>query len=141
MVSTSSFIISPKQVSFEAVLGRVTPVNSRVKFDRINVNDGGQYDGTTGQFTCSVEGVYLFNTVMTSGEQSGPCRVRLVKDGVAVVEMILKEQPATSKGVSTGMVVSQCQSGQKVYVETYSCNTGQLVQARSHFSGVLLHRD
>ena len=126
-------------MSFEAVLN-TTHTEGRVKFDRVDLNDGGRYDASSGEFRCleSMIGKYFFSFVMVSDKLSGPCNAHMLKNNTVLSDVVLKEEPTETVGVSTGMAVTECGPGEGIYVETYSCSTGQLALGQTRFSGIYI---
>lgn len=78
--------------------------------------------------------------MVTEKDALGLCHAGLYKGGVMLSELVLQEQPVETDGTSNGLVVTQCEPDQAVYVEIHSCGTGQLVFEDTRFAGVLLKR-
>ena len=129
------------KVSFEATLTS-TPTTNRIKFDQVRLNDGGHYDGTTGEFTCPVSGIYFFSMLMASPLSAGPCKAQLKQNSDVLTESWLRENPVETHGTISGNRITRCGPGDAVFVEVTDCSDLTSIHpGLTKFSGVLLNID
>ena len=110
-----------------------TKCSKPIVFNKVRVNAGGCYDNTTGVFTTTVPGTYVFTATVGSGEDDSFVATRIMVDGNAAAMLY---GSFTSTGSSSVSV--QLGLGQMVWMESYSCSslysssslcfTGALVQ-------------
>ena len=110
-----------------------TEYGKPIVFDTVNVNEGGCYDNTTGVFTTTVPGTYVFTATVGSGEEDSGVTAWITVDDTRYAKLC---GSSTSTGSSSVSV--QLGLGQTVWVEAESyadeyssnelCFTGALVQ-------------
>ena len=110
-----------------------TEYGKPIVFDTVNVNEGGCYDNTTGVFTTTVPGTYVFTATVGSGEEDSGDTACITVDDTAYATLC---GSLTSTGSSSVSV--QLGLGQRVWVKAGSdadgywfgdlCFTGALVQ-------------
>ncbi|XP_008570961.1 PREDICTED: complement C1q subcomponent subunit C [Galeopterus variegatus] len=111
--------------------------NSPVKFNTAITNPHGDYDTSTGKFTCRVPGLYYF--VYHTSQTANLC-VQLYHNGVRVT--IFCDHMSNSKQVSSGGVGLQLQVGEQVWLAVNDYNGMVGTQGSdSVFSGFLLFPD
>ena len=104
-----------------------------IVFDTLNVNEGGCYDNTTGVFTTTVPGTYVFTATVGSGKEDRRVSAWIMVDGTAYAMLCGSYTSTGSSSVSV-----QLGLGQRVWVVAWSdvdkyypnelCFTGALVQ-------------
>ncbi|GAB5574663.1 complement C1q subcomponent subunit C [Prionailurus viverrinus] len=111
--------------------------NSLVKFNVAITNPQGDYDTSTGKFTCRVPGLYYF--VYHTSQTANLC-VLLYRSGVRVTTFC--DHLSNRKQVSSGGVLLQLQAGEQVWlaVNDYNGMVGT-EGSDSVFSGFLLFPD
>ena len=112
-----------------------TEYGKPIVFDTVNVNEGGCYDNTTGVFTTTVPGTYVFTATVGSGKEDRGVTACITVDGTAYAMLCGSYTSTGSSSVSV-----QLGLGQRVWVTAYSdadeyssyhpCFTGVLVQAQ-----------
>ena len=110
-----------------------TELYEPIVFGTVNVNEGGCYDNTTGVFTTTVPGTYVFTATVNSRKEDSCVRAYITVDDTEYTRLYA---PYTSMG--SGSVSVQLGLGQTVWVEAFSdideyypdgmCFTGALVQ-------------
>ena len=110
-----------------------TVYGNPIVFNTVKVNAGGCYDNTTGVFTTTVPGTYVFTATVGSGEDDSFVAARITEDGTdhTVLYGSLTSTGSSSVSVQLGL-------GQRVWVVAWSdvdkyypnelCFTGALVQ-------------
>ncbi|KAI5768091.1 complement C1q subcomponent subunit C [Mustela nigripes] len=111
--------------------------NSLVKFNTVITNPQGDYDTSTGKFTCKVPGLYYF--VYHTSQTANLC-VHLYRSGTKVTTFC--DHMSNSKQVSSGSVLLRLQVGEQVWlaVNDYNGMVGT-EGSDSVFSGFLLFPD
>lgn len=111
--------------------------NSLVKFNTVVTNPQGDYNISTGKFTCKVPGLYYF--VHHTSQTANLC-VQLYHNGVQVTTFC--DHMSSSKQVSSGGVLLRLQEGAQVWlaVNDYNGMVGT-EGSDSVFSGFLLFPD
>lgn len=111
--------------------------NSLVKFNTVITNPQGDYDTSTGKFTCKVPGLYYF--VHHTSQTANLC-VQLFHNGVKVTTFC--DHMSNKKQVSSGGVLLRLQEGEEVWlaVNDYNGMVGT-EGSDSVFSGFLLFPD
>ena len=109
-----------------------TKENEPIVFDTVQVNEGGCYDNTTGVFTTTVPGTYVFTATVGSGEDDRRVTAWITVDGTDYATLYGSYTSTGSSSVSV-----QLGLGQRVWVEAGSdadeyspddlCFTGALV--------------
>ena len=110
-----------------------TKFSKPIVFDNVKVNEGGCYDNTTGVFTTTVPGTYVFTATVNSRKEDSCVRAYITVDDTEYTRLYA---PYMSMG--SGSVSVQLGLGQTVWVEAFSdideyypdgmCFTGALVQ-------------
>ena len=103
-----------------------------IVFSRVKVNEGGCYDNTTGVFTTTVPGTYVFTTTVRSGEENSDVLAWIMVDDTDYTRL---RGSYTSPG--SGSVSVQLGLGQKVWVTSWS-NAGDYWSDGLSFTGVLV---
>lgn len=111
--------------------------NGLVKFNTAVTNPQGDYDLSTGKFTCKVPGLYYF--VHHTSQTANLC-VQLYRNEVRVTTFC--DHLSNSKQVSSGGVLLKLQAGEQVWlaVNDYNGMVGT-EGSDSVFSGFLLFPD
>lgn len=111
--------------------------NSLVKFNSAVTNPQGDYDTSTGKFTCKVPGLYYF--VYHTSQTANLC-VQLYRSGTKVTTFC--DHMSNTKQVSSGGVLLQLKTGEEVWltVNDYNGMVGT-EGSDSVFSGFLLFPD
>ena len=86
-----------------------------IVFSRVKVNEGGCYDNTTGVFTTTVPGTYVFTTTVKSGKENSVVSAWIMVDDTDYTTL---RGSRTSSG--SGSVSVQLGLGQKVWVKAES---------------------
>ena len=92
-----------------------TKTDKPIVFSRVKVNEGGCYDNTTGVFTTTVPGTYVFTTTVESGKENSDVLARIMVDDTDYTTL---RGSYTSSG--SGSVSVQLGLGQKVWVKARS---------------------
>ena len=110
-----------------------TEYGKPIVFDTVNVNEGGCYDNTTGVFTTTVPGTYVFTAAVGSGREN-----RRVTAWITVDDTLYAMLCGSSTSTGSRSVSVQLGLGQRVWVKAESnadeywyeelCFTGALVQ-------------
>ena len=103
-----------------------------IVFSRVKVNEGGCYDNTTGVFTTTVPGTYVFTTTVRSGEENSDVLAWIMVDDTDYTRL---RGSYTSSG--SGSVSVQLGLGQKVWVMAESDADDYCSDGLS-FTGVLV---
>ena len=92
----------------------------RITFYNTIIDEGGNYDNTTGLYNCPYDGIYLFSyTVYTLYGNGTVGSAALGKRGGTLTESLLTHGEDGKMSSSTSnMVLTECRPGQKVYVFT-----------------------
>ncbi|XP_036207812.1 complement C1q subcomponent subunit C isoform X1 [Myotis myotis] len=111
--------------------------NSLVKFNTVITNPQGDYNTSTGKFTCKVPGLYYF--VHHTSQTANLC-VQLYRNEVQMTSFC--DHMSNTKQVSSGGVLLRLQEGAQVWlrVNDYNGMVGT-VGSDSVFSGFLLFPD
>lgn len=108
-----------------------------IRFNTVITNPQGDYDTSTGKFTCKVPGLYYF--VHHTSHTANLC-VQLYRSNVQVTSFC--DHMTNSKQVSSGGVLLRLQRGEEVWLAANDYN-GMVGTAGSDsvFSGFLLFPD
>ena len=96
------------------------------------MNKGGCYDNTTGVFTTTVPGTYVFTTTVRSGEENSTVSAGITGDDTGYTTLL---GSYTSSG--SGSVSVQLGLGQKVWVTAWS-DADDCWSVGLSFTGVLV---
>ena len=88
-----------------------TKKDKPIVFREVKVNEGGCYDNTTGVFTTTVPGTYVFTTTVASGEENSDVFAGITVNDTGYTSLL---GSLTSSG--SGSVSVQLGLGQKVWV-------------------------
>ncbi|KAH3800935.1 uncharacterized protein LOC127838891 [Dreissena polymorpha] len=126
------------------------PVGSPVRFGTVLTNIGGHYYQTTGNFNCTVPGLYYFtfHLVKLRSSTVDSCSCNLGKNGQSVGIMAYidpEDYSSTTGGADAGSY--GVSSGANLHlirgdtVQLVSCSAVDKFENRSSFSGVLIKAD
>ena len=103
-----------------------------IVFSRVKVNEGGCYDNTTGVFTTTVPGTYVFTTTVESDKEN-----RDVLAGIMVDDTYYTSLRGSYTSLGSGSLSVQLGLGQKVWV-TAESNAGDYWSDGLSFTGALV---
>ena len=109
-----------------------TKTDKPIVFSRVKVNEGGCYDNTTGVFTTTVPGTYVFTATVRSGKENSHVFAWITVDDT---DYTFLRGSYTSLG--SGSVSVQLGLGQKVWVTAWS-NAGDYWSDGLSFTGALV---
>uniref|UniRef100_K1R4Q7 Collagen alpha-2(VIII) chain n=1 Tax=Magallana gigas TaxID=29159 RepID=K1R4Q7_MAGGI len=118
-----------KTIAFHAILPSDvtnTPINTIIKFQKVQVNEGGGYNPATGKFTAPVDGVYSFSWTYHTNKGSVAYLGGYV-DGTIRTYIGTYTQANTWQS-QTGNLVIKLKKGSQFWVQTY-------LQTVQHLSG------
>ncbi|XP_072048158.1 uncharacterized protein [Amphiura filiformis] len=105
-------------------------------FERVHTNVGDDFVATTGEFTCTIPGIYLFT--YNIGTKTFPPRVQLMMNEVKINSVFRSKG---SNDIVSNTAVLQLDTGNVVWLKVV--NHGKIVfsttELYTSFSGVLLH--
>ena len=125
------------------VTGSVDIVSGTARFLRVITNIGGQYSTSTGKFTCSLSGIYVFALhIMTSySSTTAWCKIR--KNGSPVVVALTQASESDTYYSSSNSAVLHLVNGDTVDVG-YCTSESTIYDSSDYattFSGFLLQSD
>ena len=103
-----------------------------IVFSRVKVNEGGCYDNTTGVFTTTVPGTYVFTATVESGKENSVVRARITVDDTYYTTL-----RGSYTSSASGSVSVQLGLGQKVWVTAWS-DADDCWSVGLSFTGVLV---
>ena len=109
-----------------------TQEDKPIVFSDVKVNEGGCYDNTTGVFTTTVPGTYVFTATVGSGKEDGVVHAYIAVDGANYTYLRGSYTSSASGSVSVQLAV-----GQKVWVKACS-DPGDLCSVELSFTGALV---
>ena len=109
-----------------------TKFNKPIVFREVKVNEGGCYDNTTGVFTTTVPGTYVFTTTVASGKENSHVLAWITVDDTDYTTL-----RGSYTSSASGSVSVQLGLGQKVWVTAWS-NAGDYCSDGLSFTGVLV---
>ena len=109
-----------------------TKFNKPIVFREVKVNEGGCYDNTTGVFTTTVPGTYVFTATVESEEENSDVLAWIMVDDTDYTRL---RGSYTSSG--SGSVSVQLGLGQKVWVKAWR-NVDDYFSVGLSFTGVLV---
>ena len=109
-----------------------TETSNPIVFSSVKVKEGGCYDNTTGVFTTTVPGTYVFTATVGSGKKGSDVYAWITVDGTDYTTL---HGSYTSSG--SGSVSVQLAVGQKVWVEARS-DVGHYCSYELSFTGALV---
>ena len=109
-----------------------TKFNKPIVFREVKVNEGGCYDNTTGVFTTTVPGTYVFTTTVESGKENSVVSAWIMVDDTDYTRLLGSHTSSVSGSVSV-----QLGLGQKVWVTARS-NVDDYCSDGLSFTGVLV---
>ena len=127
-----TFIIAERGASVAFMASRTNNIYSnigKIVYDNVITNIGGAYSGTTGTFTCPMDGVYVFTWTLTT-QYTKYCKANLYVNGnqqsgiQAYASLQTVSDWASTPSTMTGTF--SLSSGDRVWVQTNSC---------THFQG------
>ncbi|CAC5396757.1 C1QL [Mytilus coruscus] len=123
-----------RRTAFAAILKKsVNPNTNYVfKFDKVEVNQGNNFNSDTGLFTAPTDGLYVFSCTLTVFKTGGASFYLMKNDKFYIRGYIVHTQHASH----TLSVVMGLKKGDVVYVK--SGNSYVVQQDYSYFSGYLL---
>ena len=115
-----------------------------VLFREVTFNSGDAFDADTSAFTCPTFGVYIFTLVYT--QRATSARLHIMKETDVLFTLVADQSHAVAAptwSTSSGTVVVQCDSGQRVWVQ--SNTSGQVFSQNNRlkhtvFVGFLLSK-
>lgn len=126
-------------VAFSATLQTSHPhlaVHQTIIFDDVRVNVHNAYSNTSGVFVCPYTGLYEFaSTIVSAGEHHNlNFQMLLDQTEIAFLHATLYEYD-----MGTQVVVTHCNSGQRVFVRQARASPHGIPAGFSTFSGHLIH--
>ena len=111
-----------------------------VLFDAAVSNFGGHYNTVTSTFVCPYSGVYLFSISVYSIE-GVTLYLEFMKNNAVMIDIMSYDETIGSN--SGAVFILECEVGDIIWVKCDSDNDAMESDGtrRSHFSGVLLHRN
>ena len=103
-----------------------------ILFRFVKVNEGGCYGNTTGVFTTTVPGTYVFTATVKSSEKNRDVGAWITVDGAVYTYL-----HGSSTSSASGSVSVQLAVGQKVWVEAWS-DAGDYYSYALSFTGALV---
>ena len=109
-----------------------TNSNKPTVFDKVKVNEGDCYDNTTGVFTTTVPGTYVFTATVGSGREDRSVTAWITVDGTDYATLRGSYMSSGSSSVSVQLGLGQMvwvmsESDADKYSSYYPCFTGALV--------------
>ena len=122
---------------------QTTPaLNDIIRFEKVLLNVGGDYDQKTGIFTVPVNGTYLFGAQVCT-RQSKYGWFQIAVDAVDNIILLVVDFDAdTQHSSGSGMAVIHLTKGQTVWLQNRHSSTSLFDKENScwnQFTGVLLH--
>ena len=109
-----------------------TKKDKPIVFSEVKVNEGGCYDNTTGVFTTTVPGTYVFTATVESGKENSVVRARITVDDTYYTTL-----RGSYTSSASGSVSVQLGLGQKVWVTAWN-DVGDYSYVGLSFTGVLV---
>jgi hypothetical protein len=114
-----------------------------VIFDDVRHNGGGYYNQTSGEFTCPLEGVYVFS-VQVGEVNTKDVELSVYKNDANILTTTFTESKhATISVADTGhaLTICHCKNGDKVKAKVTNPATPSSIQGRPRtvFAGALLY--
>ena len=109
-------------------------------FTDVVTNMGNGYNATTGQFTCSEKGVYMFtfNILKEKDVQTSHCKYELKKNNSSACSTVKFDD---GRSLGYGLFVLPLEVGDTVELENcFNQDPSKHIKPQSSFSGVLLSR-
>ncbi|KAL3858967.1 hypothetical protein ACJMK2_009212 [Sinanodonta woodiana] len=113
--------------------------NQTIRFDRLDYNEGGVFDTTTGMFSCPASGTYFFTASILS-YQGNYVETAIVLNGEEQAIIYAGNPPTSTKyDQGSNSAIVHCDVGQKVWVKLRE-NYGNAIYGShySKFSGYML---
>ncbi|XP_069103130.1 complement C1q-like protein 4 [Argopecten irradians] len=131
------------QVAFQAMLNHQIGSlgdDETIRFDRMQVNLGGGYNPTSGVFTCSVPGLYVFH--VTAVNYSGKSfELHFMKNGQEFGRLYLGDEDNTRSDSASSTFIVELQVSDSVRIASNTNHdSGQVIlPAYSFFNAFLLY--
>ena len=112
------FIILGKEARYDSafIALRSGPIEAklssfeRILFTHTDVNPGGHYNLTTGQYTCPVDGIYFFSLMLSSETRANG----IIVAGGTRIEIALSRNEFGPLTTIYGSIIYYCKAGAKV---------------------------
>ena len=109
-----------------------TKYDNPIVFHTVTVNEGGYYDNTTGEFTTTVPGTYVFTVTVGSREEGFGVIASIMVDDTVYTKVYGSYTSTGSSSVSVQLGLGQrvwvmSESDADKYSSYYPCFTGALV--------------
>uniref|UniRef100_A0A8C7ZHF6 Complement C1q like 1 n=1 Tax=Oryzias sinensis TaxID=183150 RepID=A0A8C7ZHF6_9TELE len=140
-VSTTTYNTTPR-VAFYAGLRNPQEGYDILHFDDVVTNIGGNYEGSTGKFTCKIPGTYFFiyNVLMRGGDGTSMW-ADLNKNGQVRASAIAQDQDQNYDYASNSVIL-HLDAGDEVFIKLDGGKAhGGNSNKYSTFSGFLLYAD
>lgn len=140
--ATKFYFLSPSGctdsvIAFHASLKthlRNVPVKTIIKFEKVHLNKGNDYDPATGVFTAPEDGVYSFAWSFITSKGGTVYLAAVVDNQVQANTCIYKQQ--SNHVNASGHLIVELKKGNKVWMETmYHSSTYIHAQNFTYFSG------
>lgn len=123
--------------------GATSMSSGSISFSKVLLNEGSNFDGGSGTFTCQHPGLYFFtaNIIENGPENTVLCHIR--NNGLKTIKFVYRNLKNSSiegniKTAATGAAAFHLKTGDKVDV---SCNLETLEDSSSSFTGFLVAVD
>lgn len=129
-------------VAFSAYTDADTSVGTKTVFNKVLINEPAAYDQRTGEFTCPVDGIYLFSFVIAvRGVDSTYAKLSI--NGNVAIEAVAEGREASDDKQGSNVAIVKLEKDDKVWVTgsgTLPGNShGNSDTRTSSFSGVRLY--
>ena len=143
-IQFNDFCFNAGSSAFSATHVAVISATNNIRFPTSFLNTGGDYNTSTGMFTCRVPGLYWFSATIGKNYNVNvdfvPCWIML--NGAGKIKLYTDPHGDDLDGyTSTGSVALQLRTGDRVQVG--SCNYPESISNSyiTHFSGMLVRPD
>ncbi|XP_056286016.1 C1q-related factor-like [Pseudoliparis swirei] len=140
-VSTTTYNTTPR-VAFFAGLRNPQEGYDVLRFDDVVTNIGGNFEGSTGKFTCKIPGTYFFiyNVLMRGGDGTSMW-ADLIKNGLVRASAIAQDQDQSYDYASNSAIL-HLDAGDEVFIKLDGGKAhGGNSNKYSTFSGFILYAD
>ena len=119
---------------------RIYNGGDRIDYAVVLSNFGGWYNPKFSEFTCPVDGIYMF-IAASFGPPGYLACINIMVNGVRVVTSYADGRSSGDYGHATNMVVTECLQGQKVWLRAdRDIRAHDTTNNYNTFSGLILHR-